>query len=280
MHQVSRKELSPSARQSPTEHCVVDGLDTRYLHRGGPLHERGRDSAPILILHGWGASIETVIPIVGALEPLGEVFALDLPGFGQTQLPPEPWGVKEYQRFVTSFMDAHGIERASLVGHSNGGRIAIRMAATAPSRVHKLVLVDSAGIRPKRGFTYHRKVATAKVGKHAARLFGAPGEGLRTWLVGKAASADYAAAGELRPTLVKLVNEDLRSLLPEIQASTLLIWGSNDTDTPLADARLMERQIPDAGLVELEGAGHYSYLDQPGRFGTIARHFLGGPDAA
>lgn len=288
MHQPSSKDPpEASAKDSPagapqrqTEHCLVQGLSTRYLHRGGPQRDHGRDSAPILILHGWGANIETVTPIVGALERLGDVYALDLPGFGETQLPPEPWGVEEYQRFLGSFMDAHGIERASLVGHSNGGRIAIRMAATEPHRVLKLVLVDSAGIRPKRGFTYHRKVAMAKVGKHAACLLGPPGEKLRSWLVGKAASTDYAAAGELRPTFVKLVNEDLRSLLPDVQASTLLIWGSKDTDTPLSDAQLMERQIPDAGLVVLEGAGHYSYLDQPGRFGTIARHFLGGPDAA
>jgi pimeloyl-ACP methyl ester carboxylesterase len=79
----------------------------------------------------------------------------------------------------------------------------------------------------------------------------------------------------LRPTFIKLVNEDLRRYLPQIRASTLLIWGSEDTETPLSDAQLMERSIADAGLVVLDGAGHYSYLDQPARFATIVRHFLG-----
>lgn len=253
----------------------VAGLRTRYLARGsGPA---------VLVLHGWGASIEAIFPILTGLERVGSVYALDLPGFGESALPPEPWGVQEYQRFVACFMDALGIERASLVGHSNGGRIAIRMASTEPQRVERLVLVDSAGIRPKRTLRWYRRVAMAKLGKHAARLLGTPGERLRERLVSRAGSSDYLAAGAMRPTLVKLVNSDLREHLPHVAAPTLLIWGSEDTDTPLADGRLMERLIPDAGLVVFEGAGHYSYLDQSARFATVASHFLApsrGSDAA
>lgn len=253
---------------SPLDTCVVDiaGLRTRYLVRGsGP---------PVLVLHGWGASIEAVFPIVTGLESVARVHALDLPGFGQSDLPPEPWGVEEYQAFVAAFMDALGIERAALVGHSNGGRVAIRMASTEPQRVSKLVLVDSAGIRPKRTLRWYRRVAIAKVGKYAARFLGRPGERLRELLVGRAGSTDYLQAGAMRPTLVRLVNSDLREHLPRIGVPTLLIWGSDDTDTPLSAAREMEKLIPDAGLVVLDGAGHFSYLDQPGRFSTIVRHFL------
>jgi hypothetical protein len=139
-----------------------------------------------------------------------------------------------------------------------------------------MILIDSAGIRPRRSFTYYRKVSIAKVGKHAARWLGAPGRRLRETLVGRAASADYAAASlQMRPTLVKLVNSDLREMLPQIVAPTLLIWGDEDTATPLSDGELMEQLIPDAGLVVFEGAGHYSYLEQRARFATIARHFIG-----
>lgn len=254
----------PSALQ--TSALDVDGLRTRHLVRGS--------GQPVLVLHGWGACIEAVEPIVSALEPLATVHALDLPGFGESALPPHPWGVEEYQAFVAAFMDAVGVERASIVAHSNGGRIAIRMAATEPQRVDKLVLVDSAGIRPRRTLRWYRRVALAKAGKHAARMLGDPGERLRERLVSKAASADYLAAGAMRPTLVRLVNADLRGHLPQIGASTLLIWGAEDTDTPPSDGQLMERLIPDAGLVLLDGAGHYSYLDQQARFGTIVRHFL------
>jgi pimeloyl-ACP methyl ester carboxylesterase len=250
----------------------VRGLRTRYLRRGaGPC---------VLVLHGWGASIETVYPIVTGLAPVASAYALDLPGFGQSEPPPRPWGVEDYQAFVAAFMDALEIERPTLVGHSNGGRIAIRMAATEPRRAARLVLVDSAGIRPKRTMRYYRRVGLAKLGKHAARYLGAPGERLRARIVGRVASSDYAAAGEMRPTLVRLVNSDLREYLPRISVPALLVWGADDTDTPLADARLMEQLIPDAGLVVLDRAGHYSYLDQPARFARIVTHFIAPPPAA
>lgn len=181
------------------------------------------------------------------------------------------------RRHVASFMDAAGIGLpAALIGHSSGGRAAIAMAAAQPRRVSRMILIDSAGIKPRRGFAYYRKVAMAKVGKHAARLLGAPGRKLRDLLVGRAASADYAAASpRMRPTLVRLVNSDLRDLMPQVKALTLLIWGDRGTATPLDDARQMERLIPDAGLVVFEGAGHFNYLDQPARFAKIAQHFIG-----
>lgn len=247
----------------------IEGLSVRYLRAG--------EGPPAIVLHGWGARIETVASIVEALAPVATVYALDLPGFGESDPPPRPWGVEDYARLLSRFLDALAIEPpAALVGHSNGGRVAIALAATEPQKVSRLLLIDSAGIRPRRGPSYYRKVAMAKVGKHAARWLGAPGLRLRELLVGRAASADYAAtAPQMRPTFVRLVNADLRGLLPKIAAPTLLIWGANDTATPVSDGQLMERLIPDAGLVVFEGAGHYSYLEQPRRFATIARHFLG-----
>lgn len=252
-----------------TQLTTVLGLRTRYLVRG--------EGPPVLVLHGWGASIEAVHPLVTGLSPVATVYAPDLPGFGQSELPPKPWGVEDYQAFVAAFMDALEIRCPAIVGHSNGGRIAIRLASTEPARASRLVLVDSAGIRPKRTLRWYRRVGMAKVGKYAARFLGAPGERLRAALVGRAGSADYLAAGAMRPTLVKLVNADLRPFMPGIEAPTLLVWGSEDTDTPLSAAREMERLIPDAGLVVLDGAGHYSYLDQPARFARIVSHFIAPP---
>lgn len=246
----------------------VGGIPTRFATAGaaGPQ---------VLVLHGWGAKIEAVHPIVTGLAPACRVTAVDLPGHGETGLPPEPWGGADFAAWIRAFMRQRDLDRPHVVGHSNGGRIAIHLAATTPELVGRLLLVDSAGLRPKRGFTYYRKVAMAKVGKHAARRLGAPGRALQQRLVARAASPDYAAAGEMRPTMAKLVNEDLTELLPRIQASTLLVWGSEDTATPVSDGRRMEELIPDAGLVVFEGAGHYSYLDEQQRFAVVAREFLG-----
>ena len=88
-------------------------------------------------------------------------------------------------------------------------------------------------------------------------------------------SADYKAASPLmRKVLVNTVNEDLTDLLPGIRQSTLLIWGTLDTATPISDAETMERLIPDAGLARIEGAGHFSFLENPPLYNAILAAFL------
>jgi pimeloyl-ACP methyl ester carboxylesterase len=88
-------------------------------------------------------------------------------------------------------------------------------------------------------------------------------------------SADYAAASPtMRAILSKVVNEDLKHVMPNIKAPTLLIWGENDTATPLSDAKTMEKLIPDAGLVSFAGCGHYSFLDNPVQFAAVLTSFL------
>jgi pimeloyl-ACP methyl ester carboxylesterase len=247
----------------------IQGIATRCRTLGtGPV---------VLVLHGWGASIEAVASIVNALEPICTVHAVDLPGFGRSGLPPRPWGVQQYSDWTCALLAALGLERVSIVGHSHGGRIAIHLAAHHPDLVDKLVLVDAAGIRAPRTLRWYRRVAMAKLAKHVLNRLGPPGRALSGRLVGRTASSDYSATAEvLRPTFNRLVSADLTPLLPQVRASTLLIWGENDEDTPLRDGKTMQRLIPDAGLVVFEGAGHFAYADQPQRFARIARHFLGG----
>ena len=247
----------------------IDGIPTRCRSVGtGP---------EVLVLHGWGASIEAVQSIIAGLAPTCAVHAADLPGFGQTGPPPEPWGVQQYSAWTEALIAALGLRRPSIVGHSHGGRTAIHLAAHHPELVDKLVLVDAAGIRARRTLRWYRRVAMAKLAKHVLRRLGPPGRALAQRVVGRAASADYAtSAPVMRPTFVRLVNEDLTPLLGEIRAPTLLIWGEHDDSTPVSDGQTMERLIPDAGLVVFEGAGHFAYADQPQRFTRVAAHFLTG----
>ena len=255
---------------------------TRRIDVAG-LHIRCRSEgagSPVLVLHGWGASIEAVRPISAALAPIATAHAVDLPGFGESEPPPGPWGVGDYARFVDALMTALGIVSAPVVGHSFGGRIAIHLAVDFPERATKLVLVDCAGIRRTRTARYYRRVALAKAGRAAASVGGAPGKRLQERIRERTASRDYLEAGELRGTFVKVVSEDLTPLLRRIAVPTLLVWGSEDRDTPVSDGELMERLIPDAGLVVFDGAGHYSYADAAPAFGRVVRHFLGGEQAA
>jgi pimeloyl-ACP methyl ester carboxylesterase len=251
----------------------IGSQQVRYVRRSAPGAAPG--DLPIVVLHGWGAHIEAVAPILGALEGGSDLIALDLPGFGESAPPPVAWDVDAYMRFMVDFLDQLGVARAHLVGHSHGGRVSIALASAHPDRVGRLLLVDSAGLRPKRGWRYRRRVAVAKLGRAVAKVGGPPGRRLQERMRARVASRDYLeASGTMRDTFRAVIAEDLSERLPRIAAPTLLVWGELDEDTPLWMGRRMEELIPDAGLVVLEGAGHYSYADAPGQFRAVARRFL------
>ena len=246
---------------------------------GVPVSHESHGSGPdVVLLHGWGASGAAMTGIVTALSSSFACHAVDLPGFGASPVPPTAWGVHDYARLVAGLMTEIGVPRAHFIGHSFGGRISIVLAAEHPDIVDKLILVDSAGVRPSRS-TWRRTVLTlAKAGQGllTPRSLAPVRERLRAAARQRLGSDDYRSAGPMRDTFVKVVDEDLRPLFPLVKAPTLLVWGEHDEVTPIADARLMESAIPDAGLVILPGAGHFSYLDSPDRFASIARVFLAG----
>ncbi len=251
----------------------IGSAQVRYVRRKAPGAAPG--DLPIVVLHGWGAHIEAVAPILAALGGASDLIALDLPGFGESEPPPEAWDVDAYASFMLAFLDELDVARAHLIGHSHGGRVSIAIAADHPERVGRLLLVNSAGLRPKRGWRYRRRVAVAKLGRVVAKLGGPPGRRLQERLRARVASRDYLEAPEaMRGTFRAVIAADLSDRLPRVAAPTLLVWGDQDEETPLWMANRMEQLIPDAGLVVLEGAGHYSYADSPGQFGAVARRFL------
>jgi pimeloyl-ACP methyl ester carboxylesterase len=251
----------------------IGSQQVRYVRRTKSGGAPG--DLPIVVLHGWGAHIEAVAPILTALEGAPDLIALDLPGFGESEAPQQAWDVDSYARFMVHFLDELAVGRAHLVGHSHGGRVSIALAADEPERVGRLLLVDSAGIPPRRGFRYRRRVAVAKLGRVIAGVGGRPGRRLQERMRARVASRDYLeASGAMRGTFRAVIAADLSDRLPRIAAPTLLVWGDEDDDTPLWMAERMEALIPDAGLVVLDGAGHYSYADSPGQFRAVARRFL------
>lgn len=248
----------------------------RRVEQGGQtarLFEAG-EGWPVVVLHGWGGRIESMAPILSCLTPDFRVVALDFPGFGNSPLPDGVWGTPDYAAFVRDVLSAQGIERAHFVGHSFGAKTSLYLAATHPGLIDKLVLVGSSGLRTPPSLKARTKRLISK-GARTAGALGAPGRKLRDAVYRRIASQDYREAGPLRPILVKVVNEDLFSLLPRIRCQTLLIWGSEDDAVPVQHAKTMEARIPDAGLVTFQGAGHFAYLDEPDRFCRIVRNFFG-----
>lgn len=233
----------------------------------------------VLLLHGWASSLQPWRPLMQQLGAKYRVIALDFPGMGGSEEPKEPWDVDGFADFVLAFLQQFDIRRLSMVGHSYGGRVIIKLAnRQLPFALHKLVLVDSAGIKPAASKKKSARQRVYKLGKWflslrpVAKCFPNALERLRV----KFGSADYAAASPMmRQCLVKAVNEDLTPLLPGIQAPTLLVWGDRDTATPLSDAKLMEKAIPNAGLAVIPGTGHFSFAENPGLFARIMASYFG-----
>jgi pimeloyl-ACP methyl ester carboxylesterase len=245
-------------------------IDNIRLH-----YEQTGEGAPVILMHGWGCNTTTVASIARVAAQTHCVYNIDFPGFGKTNEPPAVWGVELYTQFIEKFAKALGLNKPTLIGHSFGGRVGILYASR--NEVDKLILVDAAGVKPTRKLSYYIKVYSFKTAKNVVKLFLPKDKA--TQIIDKMragkGSADYAAASPtMRAILSKVVNEDLKHVMPNIKAPTLLIWGENDTATPLKDAQKMEKLIPDAGLVSFPGCGHYSFLDNPMQFAAVLTSFL------
>ncbi len=233
------------------------------------------DGDPMILMHGWGCDSSTLRSIARTAALTHKVYSIDFPGFGLSSEPSDVWGVEEYTRFLENWIKAENISNPVLLGHSFGGRVGILYASR--NQVKKLILVDAAGVKPKRKLSYYVKVYSFKLTRRWFELiYGKEKARERIEKArAKKGSQDYRNASHMmRRILSKVVNEDLKSVMPCISAPTLLIWGENDTATPLQDAKIMERLIPDAGLVSFPGCGHYSFLDNPVQFASVIRSFL------
>lgn len=231
--------------------------------------------SPIILMHGWGCQASTLNSIARIAAEQHTIYNIDFPGFGGSDEPAEIWGVEDYTRMLEEFVTKLGIKRPALLGHSFGGRVGILYSSR--NDIDKLILVDAAGVKPRRTLKYYAKVYSFKAGKRLWQLIlGKERAEKRIERMRKSrASADYGAASpKMRAILSKVVNEDLKPVMPRIKAPTLLIWGENDTATPMRDARIMEKLIPDAGLVSFPGCGHYSFLDNPYQFAAVLRSFI------
>ncbi|WP_252313015.1 alpha/beta fold hydrolase [Sinobaca sp. H24] len=245
----------------------IDGVNVHYQVSG--------EGANVMLLHGWGANVQTFAPVHQRLEKDFKVWSIDFPGFGESDEPPEPWSVGDYTEMLGKLIRKLDIEDPVLMGHSFGGRVSIKYSAA--NSVRKVILVDSAGVLPKRTFKYYYKVYTYKTLKKLLKLplINKYEQSIMARVKGKVGSSDYKdVSGVMQQTFVKVVNEDLTHHMPDIKVPVLLVWGENDEATPVADGKRMEELIPDAGLVVLKRAGHYSYLDNLNEFIVIIDHFL------
>ncbi len=250
--------MIPTQNTLPTTLVTINGLSVNQAVIG--------IGKPLLMLHGWGANITLLTPLAERIAPLGyQIFMLDLPGFGLTPPAPEAWSVHDYVKLVIAYLDHHHLDKVYLFGHSFGGRLSLVLGAEHADRLIKIALADSAGVRSKPSASGQLRLKTYRFALNTLKSIGmgTQADHLRAWYTNRYGSADYKAAqGIMRETFVKVVNEDLLPFAAQIKVPTLLFWGDQDSDTPLWQGQLLEKTIPDAGLVIHQGAGHYSYLEK------------------
>lgn len=230
---------------------------------------------PLIMLHGWGCEGGIYAETAKALSQYYTVYIFDLPGFGQSDEPLSVWGTEAYTAMLHAFIIKQQLNKPILMGHSFGGRVSICYAAQ--HEVGSVVLIDSAGVVPKRAFSYYYKVYRFKFLSKLSTLFLSKkrAEELAEKKRQAAGSSDYAqASARMRSVLSRVVNEDLCYLMPKIEVPVLLFWGNKDTATPLSDAEKMKSLMHNAELVVASGAGHYSFLESKALFNATVKRFL------
>lgn len=234
---------------------LVEG--SRFQTVNGENH-----SKTIVFLHGWGGSVTGFLFVAKRLATYGyRCLLVDFAGFGETPEPNMPYTVRDYSEDLRALLCELSISSAVLVGHSFGGRVAIELAVSHPSLVDKLVLVDSAGCKPRRHIDYYFKIFTHKL----LRKIGCKG------LKG---SKDYRVLSPvMRQTFKNVVGYYQDDKLPLISCKTAIFWGKNDNETPAYMAKRLNRYIKNSDLFWLEG-GHFAYMDDFFRFFSVLLAFL------
>ena len=245
---------------------VVDSLLTEYV--------RGGKGKSVLVLHGWGDSSKGWREFQRELAEAYDVLVVDLPGFGGTQAPAEAWGLDEYAAFVAAFLKKIDVRPFAIIGHSNGGAIAIRGLAKGLLHATRLVLLDSAGIRG----VYKGRTKAIRLMTKAGKALTMPlPKNVKARLRRKVYStigSDMLVVERLQETFKRVVTDDVCADAARLTLPTLLMYGENDTAAPVRFGQLLQAQIIGSKIEIIADAGHFVHLDQPKAVMTKIREFL------
>jgi pimeloyl-ACP methyl ester carboxylesterase len=246
---------------------ITNGLATEYEIIG--------EGKIILMLHGWGDSLHTFDKISKYLSKKYKIVRLDLPGFGLTEMQERAWEISDYVDFVSLFLNKIGIVPYSILGHSFGGRITIKGVATKIFNPKKIILIGSAGISKKN--TLRNIIITIATKIFSIITFIPPISFYRKKIrakIYKIIGSDYIDTGDMRETYLNIISEDLREYAGKIDIQTQLIWGNEDTETPLKDAKRFNSLIEKSRLNLLTNAGHLVHQEKSGEVSKIIEDFL------
>lgn len=233
----------------------------------------GTGKKPLVMLHGWGQDVSTFWPVVDKLKVQFTLYLIDLPGFGRSDNPKYGFKNEDYADIIHRFITDLKLKSPVLLGHSVGGRIGIKLSAKYPQDLSKLILVASAGIKPKRDLLKTLIYPLAKLSRLMPNWFNFR-ERLRKAFY-RTLEADYINAGPLRETLKNILEEDLLPQLIRVKTDSLLIWGEKDPtkEASVKNGKIMYRKIENSRIEVFEGVGHFPHLEKPDLFAYFVRDF-------
>lgn len=230
--------------------AVVDSLIINYEKLGS--------GEAVLFLHGWADDLRTFDAMAELLSKKFQVIRLDLPGFGQSQIPPKAWGLSDYAAFLQSFMTKLDFRSHAIVGHSNGGALAIHAVASGAVKADKLILLAPSGVRDTQRWRRLSLQATAKAGKLATFCLPLATRRKFRRALYRAAGSDMLVAPWLQETFKRTVRQDVRIDAARLNLPTLIVCGSEDKVTPVKDVgRRLHELIAGSKLIIVPGADHF-----------------------
>ena len=215
-----------------------------------------------IFLHGWGCDHTKMEPFASVLKNQNTLF-VDFPPFGKSGENIKGWTIFTYANMLIALCEHLKIEKFNLVGHSFGGRIAILLAVLCKQKTDKLVLVSSAGMRPRRSLKYYFKVFAYKIKKKLHRD------------ISKYGSKDYRSMKEeIKPVFVNVVNTHLDEFVPLIKNQTIIINGEDDKATPPYMAKRLHKKIKGSKLCILKNCGHFCFEEKRVEVLLLVKEFL------
>jgi len=234
----------------------AQGTDFAAYRLAGPA----AGGAPQLIWgHGWGQSHAALLPLAEAMQRSAGSWLVDFPGFGESPLPPGPWGTEDYAEAMAEWIGAMPAEKRLWVGHSFGCRVGLQLAARHPEVVDGLFLIAAAGLPPQRSLAARLRRAPRRIAFRALRALTPEGP-VRDGLRERYGSRDYRNAGAMRPVLVKAVNEDLSEVARAVRCPVVLVHGEADSESAPNIATRFHTLIPGSRLHLLRGFDHWNIL--------------------
>lgn len=209
--------------------------------------------------HGWGHSGAVFQPFAQSFARLGASTLLDFPGFGRSPIPPAPWGTAEYADAVAGWLRTLPPAKRVWIGHSFGCRVGLQIAARHPGLLSGMALIAAAGLKRRRSPWQTLALKTRVYAFKVAKQF-VPEGPRRDALRARFGSADYKSAGPMRIVFMKTIAEDLTEVACAVSCPVALIYGREDTETPVEMGERLAGLIPSARLVVLDGYGHVDIL--------------------